>query len=241
MSSRCLQPQAGLIMVIDDNQQLCQVMGDYLEDFRYTVDYAHDGTHGMSLASQETYDVLVLDWMLPGTNGLEVCRSLRAKGYIAPILMLTGRTGVDAAIEALDAGADDFLPKPFALRELRGRLEALIRRHKRLVAPKLLQIADLTLDTGTYELRRGDQRLRVSPIGLHILALLMEASPRVVKRTELEHALWGDNPPPSDTLRSHMYLLRRTIDRPFATPLLHTVAGFGFSVADRTVANAAVA
>jgi len=234
MLTRSLQRPAGLIMIIDDNQALCAAIGAYLEDAGYLVDYAHDGAHGANLAAQTACAAVVLDWSLPGMNGLEVCRRLRHGGHTMPILMLTGRIGTDDVIEALDAGADDYLAKPFALRELVGRLEALIRRHKQQVVPQVLQVADLRLDTGTYEVTRGGHALRITPIGLHILAILMQASPRVVRREELERSLWGENPPPSDTLRSHLYLLRRLIDRPFGTPLLHTLAGIGFCLRAET-------
>ena len=238
MPVRSSHRSAGLIMVIDDNDTLCDALGTYLEGVGYQVDYAHDGAHGLSLVEQSAYDGVVLDWLLPGMNGLSVCRGLREAGYAAPILMMTGRAAVDDVVEALDAGADDYLTKPFALREMGGRLEALIRRHRQQVAPQLLQIGDLIVDTGTHEVSRGGRALRVTPIGLQILVLLMRASPRVVRREELERALWGDNPPPSDTLRSHLYLLRRLIDRPFKTQLLHTMPGVGFClrVADEEAA-----
>lgn len=238
--SRHLQGQpAGVVMLIDDNVELCSAIGTYLEEEGFLVDYAHDGQHGLQIALHTAYDVVILDWSMPGMDGLQVCRALRHKGRNMPILMLTGRGGVDPVIDALDAGADDYLHKPFAIAELLARIEALVRRHKQKVTPCVLRVADLTLDTGTLEVKREGRRIVVSPVGLRLLSILMAASPRVIPRVELERAIWGDTPPESDTLRSHLYVLRRAIDRPFEVPLLHTMQGIGFCVADRSSIAAA--
>lgn len=238
--SRYLQGQpSGVVMLIDDNVELCRAIGTYLEEEGFLVDYAHDGQHGLQIALHASYDAVIVDWSLPGMDGLQVCRSLRHKGRNMPILMLTGRGGVDPVIDALEAGADDYLHKPFAIAELRARIEALVRRHKQKVTPCVLSVAGLTLDTGTLEVTREGRRIVISPVGLRLLSILMAASPRVVPRAELERAIWGDTPPESDTLRSHLYVLRRAIDRPFQVPLLHTMQGIGFCLADRSSTVAA--
>lgn len=232
--SRYLGSPNGIVMLIDDNVELCAATGAILEDAGFLVDYAHGGQHGLELALRSPYDAIILDWSLPGMDGLEVCQTLRRKGRMMPILMLTGRPGVDPVIDALEAGADDYLHKPFAVAELLARIEALVRRHKQRVTPSELRVADLVFDTGTFEVRRNGKPVVVSPVGLRILSILMAASPRVVPRAEIERAIWGDAPPESDTLRSHLYVLRRAIDGPFDFPLLHTMQGVGFCLADRS-------
>ena len=131
----------------------------------------------------------------------------------------------------LDAGADDYLVKPFEMEELDARLRALLRRAGGDLAPSVLGVADLQFDTGTLEVRRGDRLLTVTPIGLKLLLTLMRASPRLVNRRELERAVWGDIVPDSDALRSHLYTLRKAIDKPFPRPLLQTVPGLGYRLA----------
>lgn len=223
----------GLILLIDDRRDIAGMVGDYLEQRGYTIDYAADGITGLHLAVTNSYDVIVLDLSLPGMDGLDVCRKLRQEAHKAtPILMLTGRDGLDDRVSGLEAGADDYLVKPFELREVEARLGALIRRDRRAVADEVLKVADLVLDTGTMRLTRAGRELTVSPIGLKLLAILMRESPRVVSRRDIEREIWGDRLPDSDTLRSHLYGLRKAIDKPFARPLLHTIHSSGYRLAD---------
>jgi DNA-binding response OmpR family regulator len=233
--------RSGFVILIEDNRQNAQATGDYLETLGYTVDYAYDGITGLHLAGDNDYDAIVLDGMLPGMDGLEVCRRLRSEYKVStPILMLTGRSGLNDKVAGLDVGADDYLCKPFDLRELNGRLRALIRRERRQVSRELLTVGDLTFDTGTLCVTRAGQELTLSPIGLRLLGILMRESPRVVTRSRLEREIWGEALPDSDTLRSHLYILRRAIDKPFDKPLMHTLPTTGYRIADLPTASKSV-
>jgi len=191
---------AGYILLVDDNDELSVALGQYLEAQGYSVDFAADGPRALSIAEENTYDAIVLDGVMPGMDGLEVARRLRTDLKLkTPLLMLTGRTALDDKVAALDAGADDYLCKPFELRELLGRLHALLRREHGRVVPDVLRVGDLILDTGTLEATREGQTLMLTPIGLRLLEVLMRESPRVVTRARLERVVWGDTLPVSIT------------------------------------------
>ena len=225
--------QSGLILLVEDNRQIAEMVGEFLERRGYSVDYAADGVSGLHLAVSNSYDVIVLDLMLPGMDGLDVARKLRKDAKKStPVLMLTARDTLEDKLIGLEAGADDYLVKPFEVRELEARLRALIRRDRRQVSTEVLTVGDMTLDTATLRLVRDGQELTVSPIGLKLLAILMRESPRVVSRRDIEREIWGDTLPDSDTLRSHLYNLRRVIDKPFDRALLHTIHSAGYRLAD---------
>ncbi len=227
------QPDHANILLIEDHRDIADMVGAYLEERGFALDYAADGVTGLHLAVVNDYDVIILDLMLPGMDGLSVCRKLRDEARrVTPLLMLTARDTQQDKIIGLDSGADDYLVKPFDIRELEARIRALVRRGRGSVASSLLSVGGLTLDTGTLEVARDSRRLTLTPIGLKLLAVLMRASPRVVSRGELEREVWGDLLPDSDTLRSHLYSLRKAIDKPFDKPLLHTVHGAGYRIVD---------
>ncbi|AKX47218.1 XRE family transcriptional regulator [Thiopseudomonas alkaliphila] len=219
------------ILVIEDNRDILSNILDYLQLKGFTVDCAQDGLSGLHLAVSNSYDLIVLDIMLPGIDGYQVCQRLRqdAQNH-TPIIMLTARDALDDRLQGLNAGADDYLVKPFALSELVARIQAVLRRSSGSVK-RLLQVADLTLDQDTLQVSRQQQALKLNPLGLKLLTLLMQRSPAVVRRETLEEALWGEDMPDSDSLRSHIHQLRQVIDKPFASPLLHTVHGIGFRLA----------
>jgi DNA-binding response OmpR family regulator len=221
-----------VILLIEDNRDIAEMVAEFLEGKGYAVDHAGDGVTGLHLAVTNPYDVIVLDLMLPGLDGLAVCRKLReeAKRDTA-LLMLTARDTVDDRVAGLDAGADDYLVKPFEPRELEARIRTLLRRQRGTVVSETLRVADLLADTATLQVTRAGQPVRLTPIGLKLLMVLMRASPRIVSRQQLEREVWGDVPPDSDTLRSHLYALRKAIDKPFDRPLLHTVASAGYRLA----------
>ncbi len=230
---------SGLILLVEDNRSLSEMIGEYLESRGFGVDYATDGLDGLRLASDNSYDVVILDLMLPRLDGIEVCRRLRNETKKStPVLMLTARDTLADKVTGLDAGADDYLVKPFAIQELDARVRALIRRDRRQVSAEVLKIADLVLDTASLRVTRGGNELQLSPIGLRLLAILMRESPRVVTRRDIEREIWGDGLPDSDTLRSHLYNLRKAIDRPFDKQLLHTVQTAGYRIADLENAQA---
>jgi DNA-binding response OmpR family regulator len=225
-------PTNARILIVEDNHDIAEMVGGFLEARGYATDFAADGVTGLHLAVVNGYDAIVLDLMLPGIDGLAVCRKLREEaGSDIPVLMLTARDTQQDKITGLDSGADDYLVKPFDIRELEARLRALLRRRRGGLTSEVLRVADLTYDTGTLEVVRNGQRLTLTPTGLKMLAVLMRASPRVVSRAELEREVWGDLLPDSDTLRSHLYTLRKVIDRPFERQLLHTVHGAGYRLA----------
>ena len=224
---------AGLILLVEDNRSLSEMVGEYLESSGFGVDYAGDGVDGYRLAAENSYDVVVLDLMLPRLDGLELCRRLRNEAKKAtPVLMLTARDTLSDKVNGLDAGADDYLVKPFAIQELEARVRALIRRERRQVSAEVLKVGDLVLDTASLRATRGGTELQLSPIGLRLLTILMRESPRVVTRRDIEREIWGDGLPDSDTLRSHLYNLRKAVDRPFQKALLHTVQTAGYRIAD---------
>lgn len=245
MSKRCRWPVAGgailrsllakkpkrmRLLVIEDHPDILANVVDFLEAAGHIVDCAGNGPGGLHLALTGHYDLIVLDVMLPGMDGYQVCRSLRDSGSQTPVIMLTARDALDDRLHGLRTGADDYLIKPFALAELEARIEAVLRRT--LGTRQRLQVADLVLDLDTWRVTRAGQTLRLNPACLKLLEVLMRKSPGIVRREALETALWGDDPPASDSLRSHLHLLRQAVDRPFTRLLLHTVHGVGYRLAE---------
>ena len=221
------------LLLIEDHTDIAEMVTAYLESRGYDVDYAADGVTGLHLAVSNSYDAIVLDLMLPGMDGLELCHKLRNEARRdTPVIMLTARDTLDDKIAGLDTGADDYLIKPFAIQELEARVRSLIRRHKGETAKEILTIGDLTVDTATLIVKRAGKELNLTPTGFKILTVLMRASPAVVSRRELERQVWGDILPDSDTLRSHLYNLRKIVDKPFDRQLLHTIQGSGYRVVD---------
>ncbi len=221
------------ILVIEDNRDILANILDYLQLKGYSVDCAQAGLSGLHLATTAHHDLIVLDIMLPGMDGYQVCRRLREDVRSdVPILMLTARDALEDRLTGLGAGADDYLVKPFALSELVARIEAILRRSQG-GRKRQLRVADLVYDLDTLEITRSGQALKLNPLAMKLLAVLMQKSPAVVRREALEEALWGDDLPDSDSLRSHVHQLRQIIDKPFARPLLHTVHGVGFRLAEK--------
>ncbi len=217
------------LLLIEDHPDIAAIVCDYFEERGYIIDYAADGITGLHLAVSNEFDAIILDLMLPGMDGIELCRKLRDDAAKStPVLMLTARDTLEDKIAGLDAGADDYLVKPFETEELEARLRAIIRRATGQLVNETLEVADLRIDTGTLEVTREGKLLSLTPIGLKLLMTLVKSSPKVVSRRELERSVWGDIVPDSDALRSHLYNLRKIIDRPFETPLLHTIAGSGY-------------
>lgn len=218
-------------LIIEDNRDICENIAAYLEKHHYILDFAYDGISAMHLAVSNPFDVIVLDLLLPGMDGFDLCHKLRSEASITtPILMLTARDTLNDKLKGFAAGADDYLVKPFALQELDVRLQALYKRSSGKTE-LLLTVGDLTLNKSTREVHRAGQLLDVNPSCLKILLYLLEQSPAVVNRETLETLLWADQPPDGDALRSHIYKLRQTIDRPFGQPLIHTVHRIGYRIA----------
>ncbi len=219
------------ILIIEDNADIVANLFGFLEPRGHTLDSATNGFAGLSFAAEGSYDAIVLDVMLPGMNGVELCRRLRNEMNITtPVLMLTARDTLEDKGLGFGSGADDYLVKPFSLVELEMRLQALVRRSMGYSDASSLIVGDLHFDTKSFHVTRAGRPLSLTKTGFIILGCLMRASPAVVSRDELEHAIWGDNRPQSDALRTHVHALRQTLDKPESAAMLQTVSGIGFKL-----------
>jgi DNA-binding response OmpR family regulator len=217
------------LLVIEDHKDIAANIAEYFEARGDVVQHAQQGPDGLRMALDNPYDAIVLDLMLPGMDGLSLCRSLRQAGRTrVPVLMLTAKDLLADKIEGFEAGADDYLVKPFSLTELDARLKALVRRANPPDTPRVLNVGDLKFDLNTLEAERGGERIKLNPTTRRILIVLMQNASRVVTRAELEHELWGDRAPEGDFLRAHMHALRTAIDKNFQVKLLHTIHGTGY-------------
>lgn len=217
------------VLIVEDNPDIIANLYGFLEPLGYTLDVARTGTAGVSCALSARHDVIVLDLSLPGLDGLDVCRKLRKEYRLAtPILMLTARDTVQDKLAGFDVGADDYLVKPYSLPELDARLKALVRRSRQETVEYVLTFDELRLDTSTGQVSRAGQPLALTPTGYKILAALMRNAPKLMTREALAREVWGDNPPDSDALRTHIHALRQAMDKPFSKPLLVTIAGSGY-------------
>lgn len=219
----------GTVLIVEDHHDLAANLGDFLEDGGFTVDFASDGISALHLAIENIYDVIVLDVMMPGIDGYEVCRRLREEASSGvPIIMLTARDTLEDKLKGFESGADDYLIKPFEMRELEARIKSMIKRMRGEMETGEMSIGGLTFDTKTMHVTREGKQLKLSPIGLHILRILMRESPKLISREKIEAEIWGEDLPDSDALRSHLYNLRKVVDKPFETELLHTIQGLGY-------------
>ncbi|HEY8608006.1 MAG TPA: response regulator transcription factor [Noviherbaspirillum sp.] len=220
------------VLVIEDNPDIVANLFGFLEPLGYTLDVARNGSAGLHLAIQNNYDVIVLDLSLPGLDGVEVCRRLREEHHNpVPILMLTARDTEHDKVTGLSVGADDYLVKPYSLLELDARLKALVRRVRNEQVRHTLTYDEIELDMRTGTAARAGKTIAITPIGYKILLALLRQAPRLVSREALEREVWGDNPPESDALRTHIHALRQSLDKPFERPMLITRAGLGYRLA----------
>jgi two-component system, OmpR family, response regulator len=216
------------VLVIEDDQEAARLLARGLREEGWVVDVAHSGETGDEMASVNSYDAIVLDWLLPDREGIAVCRSLRASGLHVPILLLTARDAVEDRVLGLNAGADDYLPKPFAFAELLARLHALLRRSE-LTRPVLLTVGDLTLDPKSHVVTRGGAPISLTPREYAILETLMRRAGEVVSRVHLGESVWeSDLDSLTNLVDVHISHLRRKVDRSGAPPLIHTVRGYGY-------------
>ncbi len=202
-----------------------------LEEEGHTTDLAYDGEDGLAMAMDGSHDVIVLDILLPGMDGLEVCRALRANRVDTPVLLLTALDAVEDRVRGLDAGADDYLPKPFAFQELLARLRALGRRRVQAREPDHLQVADLVLDLRRRRAQRAGKAIELSPKEFALLEFLMRNEGRVVTRTQILDHVWGyDYSPDSNLVDVYVTYLRRKVDRGHDRNLIRTVRGAGYAL-----------
>ena len=224
--------QGAQILVVEDDPDVAAGMHDFLAARGFVTDAAADGPAALALASTHDYDAIVLDLLLPGFGGLEFCRRLRADlNRSVPVLMLTALDRLDDKLGGFDAGADDYMVKPFEPEELAARLRALIMRSRGGPRRELV-VGGLRFDTGSHLVTREGVALALNLRCRRLLEELMRASPDVVSRVRLERALWGDDPPDTDSLRTHVYLLRKAVDHPFDTPMIETVHGHGYRIVE---------
>jgi two-component system response regulator MprA len=215
------------VLVIEDEDRIRQFLQRGLAYENYRVDVAADGPTGLSLARENPPDIVILDWMLPGMDGLEVCRRLRAAGPV-PILMLTAKDAVGDRVMGLDAGADDYLVKPFAFDELLARMRALLRRAAPS-SPEVLKFADLTLDTGTRQAFRGERAIELTAKEYELLELFMRHPRQVLTREVIFDRVWGyDFGGESNIIEVYVRYLRQKTEANNETRLVHTVRGVGY-------------
>jgi len=221
------------ILVVEDERRLAQVVRRVLEEEGHTVDTAYDGEEGLQMALDGSHDVVVLDVMLPEIDGIEVCRSLRRSKIDTPVLLLTALDSVHDRVRGLDAGADDYLPKPFAFQELLARLRALGRRKVQAREPAQLQVGDLLLDLRRRRAERAGRTIELSPKEFSLLEFLMRNEGRVVTRTQILDHLWGyDYATDSNLVDVYVSYVRRKVERKHEQKLIRTVRGIGYALGD---------
>ncbi|MDQ2907003.1 MAG: response regulator transcription factor [Chloroflexota bacterium] len=220
------------ILVVEDEQRLAFLLRRVLLEERHTVDLAHDGPGGLDLALSGTYDAVILDVMLPGMDGLEICRQMRAERLMTPVLMLTARGSIEDRVTGLNVGADDYLPKPFAMEELLARINALLRRRDRhFDETPQLTVGDLMLDLVRHEARRAGHVIELTAKEFALLEYLMRHPGQVLTRTQIIDAVWRyDLEALSNVVDIYIHYLRDKVDQGFPHPLIKTVRGVGYKI-----------
>ncbi|GGP88586.1 response regulator transcription factor [Shewanella ulleungensis] len=216
------------LLLVEDDLDLATAVIEYFELEDILCDHSANGLAGLNLIQQNHYDAVILDLNLPKMNGLQVCESLRSQGIDVPVLMLTARDTLDDKLSGFANGTDDYLVKPFAMEELIVRVKVLARRRSGQV--QRLSVADLTVDVQQKQAFRQTVELKLSPTALKILTVLMRASPSPVSREKLMQTVWGDEQPDSNSLKVHIFNLRKQVDAEHDHKLLHTISGYGFAI-----------
>ena len=221
-------PAGMRVLLIEDQHDIAANIWDFLERRGHEVDHCGDGASGLTRAQQGGFDAIVLDLGLPRLDGLDLCRALREAGHGVPVLMLTARDTLDDILRGFAHGADDYMVKPFALKELEARLRAL---HRRAVpAREQTGGALLAYDAGTMTALREGQRIPLTRLQGRLLEALLSESPRIVPHERLRRAAWGNEPSDMGALHTQMYELRALVDKPFGTALIRSVRGVGYHV-----------
>jgi len=221
------------LLVVEDDTRIANLIQRALVAAGHRVDVVHDGAEGLTRAEVGAYDLVILDVMLPEMDGTTVARELRKSKVRTPILMLTARDAVDDRVKGLDAGADDYLVKPFALEELKARIRALARRPADVVDPETLQIGDLKVDIGRREARRDDKAIELTTKEFDLLVYLMRNAGQVLNRGQIRDHVWGyDADQVSNVVDIYVHYLRDKIDKDSAQPLIRTVRGVGYALKD---------
>lgn len=219
------------ILIVEDDRSMADLLKKGLQEEDHVVSLARDGAEALELAESYQFDVIALDWMLPRFDGTVVARRLRKSGNVTPILMLTARDAIPDVVKGLDAGADDYLTKPFSFAEFLARLRALARRPATASRGNRLEIGDLALDPGTHQVFRGRHELRLTATEYRLLEFLMRRAGGVASRRAIVEAVWGlEAEVEENTLDAFVRLLRTKVDRGYKQRLIHTVRGFGYCV-----------
>lgn len=218
------------VLLVEDNQAIANQIIGFLQGHGWDVDYAATGKLGVTLALEHTFDVVILDLNLPDIDGLRVCEKIKyhASANI-PILMLTARDAFEDKVKGFGKGADDYLTKPFDLRELALRCEAMSRRSE-LHQNTLVSHGALSLDTRSFEVLWNNENIKVTKVGFKLLHKLLNEIPYPVSRSELIEHVWGDEPPESNALKSHIYALRKATEQVTGKPILHTISNIGYQL-----------
>lgn len=221
------------VLLIEDDRETASFVSNGLTEEGHTVDHLSDGRDGVAQAIGEPYDIIIVDRMLPGLDGLSIVKTLRSTGRKTPVLFLTSLGGVDDRVEGLDAGGDDYLVKPFAFSELLARVNALARRPPMKDGETRLKVADLEMDLLTRTVTRAGTEIDLQPREFRLLEILMRNKGRVITRTMLLERVWSFHfDPKTSVVETHISRLRSKIDRPFAKELIHTVRGSGYCIND---------
>lgn len=216
------------ILIVEDNPNMASALREGLRAQGYAVDVAHTGYEGEEMALGEPYDLVVLDRMLPDRDGVDVCRNIRRAGFSSPVLVLTALTSTPDKVSGLDAGADDYLAKPFEFDELLARIRALLRRGQATEATKL-EYDDVVVDLVSRTVKRSGERIRVSAKEFALLEFLVRNPERVLERTTIAQKVWDMNyEPSSNVIDVYISTLRKKIDKGYERPLIHTVVGMGY-------------
>ena len=218
------------VLIVDDHLDLVRNLFTYLERKNFVLDATRDGESALELGIHGRYDVLVLDWMLPRLDGLQVLQRLREADVDTPILMLTAKSDLPDKLSGFAAGADDYLTKPFSLAELEARILALHAR--RVGRAKVLQVGSLRYDLSSQQVTRDGRHIQLHSGPRKLLQLLMKESPSLVTKDRLESLLWGDDRPDKDLLRTHIYELRRSLDADYSAKFLQTIPRIGYRIVD---------
>jgi OmpR-family two-component system manganese-sensing response regulator len=219
------------LLLVEDDSELAEPLTILLKQQGYQVEAVKDGQVAYTLAKQNTYELLILDWMLPRLDGLTLCHRLRREGLMTPVLFLTARDSLTDRVQGLDAGADDYLVKPFAFAELAARVRALLRRPLTGATPMRLQVGTLVLEPEQRLAYRGQRQIILSEKETHLLALLMQHPGQILSHAQLMASLWpGESPADRNLLAAQVRLLRRKLEQPPEPPLIQTLYGRGYGL-----------
>jgi DNA-binding response OmpR family regulator len=218
------------ILIIEDHTELAEQLGDFLGSLGWCIDFSFTGKQGVTLALANEYDLIILDLNLPDIDGTEVCKVIKSQSQVnIPILMLTARDSFAEKVKGFDFGADEYLTKPYDLRELALRCKVLSRRQELYQSNKVV-LGDLMLDLNENKVFRSDQEIILNKTSFSILLMLAKAYPNPVSKSRIMHEIWGDSPPDTNALKSHIYNLRTAIDKPFSNKVVKTIVSVGYKL-----------